>query len=357
MRNTIQKACGFSLATLALTLGVASCGETTTTSSDVAYEDGYSTAYYYPAAVGYAGVSAVGFGYYGIYAATPVYTGNGVGGAGGHAATGGAGGAVAATGGAGGAVAATGGAGGASLTAPGTTTVRGAVAEAIRNIALGGSVCPGQVTVTHTPGTNVCGFTGGTLNIVFNGCQLSAGGTVDGTVNVQLDMTASATDCSAASTTVSIAYTSTVTNLSYAGTGGAKIVIPSEKDTSTFSVTPGQKPTSIAMMSTGEIQRTASDGSSYDLSFTGMRTFSSISIGHETYTLDGAINVTDKAGGTATITGTGLQIEKSCCKPIGGTLATSRTGGGHAGSHSIAFSSSCGTATLDGKSVTLPACL
>jgi hypothetical protein len=354
MRNGIEKVCGYSLATLALTLGVASCGETTTTSSDVAYEDAYTSGYYYPASVGYAGVAAVGFGYYGIYAATPATYGNGRGGAGGHASNGGAGG-HASNGGTGGAALGTGGAGGASSTAAGTTTVRGAVGEAIRNIALGGSVCPGQVTVTHQPGTNVCGFTGGTLNIVFNGCQLSAGGTVDGTVNVQLDLSTPGSCSSPAMVTV--AYTSTITNLAYTGTGGAKIVIPNQKDTATFTAAPGQAPTSIAMTSTGELQRTGTDGTSFDLTYTGMRTFSSISIANQSYTLDGAINVTDKAGGTGTMTGTGVQIEKTCCKPIGGTLAISRTGGSHAGSRSWAFSSTCGTATLDGKSVTLPACL
>jgi hypothetical protein len=238
----------------------------------------------------------------------------------------------------------------------GTTTVRGAVAEAIRNIALGGSVCPGQVTVTHQPGTNVCGFTGGGLNIVFSGCQLSAGGTVDGTVNVQLDLSTVGTSCSSPAM-VSVGYTSTITNLTYSGTGGGKLVIPNQKDTATFQVAPGQAPATISMTSTGEIQRTGSDGTSNDLTFMGNRTFSSISIKNETYTLDGAINVTDKAGGTATMTGMGLQIEKSCCKPMGGSLQISRTGGSHDGSHSWTFSSTCGSATLDGKSVTLPACL
>jgi hypothetical protein len=336
MKSIVQVSLATTLLALATTLLASSgCGETTTT--EVAYEDGYGYDYYYPASVGYAGVAAVGFGYYGIYAATPATIG-GLGGAGGNTGAGGT------------------GAGGSGSTAPGSTTVRGAVAEAIRNIALGGSVCPGQVTVTQASGTSVCGFSGSGLNIVFNGCQLSAGGTVDGTVNVQLNLTASDTTCSS-STTVSIGYTSTITNLAYTGTGGAKIVIPNQTDTATISVLPGQVPATVAMMSSGEIQRTASDGSSSDLTFTGMRTFSSISIANQTYTLDGAIDVTDKAGGTGTITGTGLQIAKSCCKPIGGTLAVSRTGGGHAGSHSWTFSSSCGSATLDGKTVTLPACL
>jgi hypothetical protein len=356
MRSAIQKVCGFSLATLGLTLAVASCGETTSTTSDVAYEDAYGYDYYYPAAVGYAGVAAVGFGYYGIYAATPANFGNGRGGAGGHVGAGGSGGAggQVAVGGAGGQSAA-GGAGGSGSKAPGSTTVRGAVAEAIRDVALGGSVCPGQVTLTRGGGTNVCGLSGSGLNIVFNGCQLSAGGTIDGTVDVQLSLTASDGSCSSSSM-VSVGYTSTITNLTYTGNSGAKVVIPNQKDTSTFNVAPGQAPATITMMSSGEIQATGIDGVSTDLTFTGQRTFSSISIANQTYTVDGTMNVTDKAGGTGTMTATGLQQDKSCCKPVGGMLAVSRTGGNHAGSHTWTFSSTCGTATLDGKSVTLPAC-
>ncbi len=342
MRSTMRRISELSLATSLLALGIAGCGSTTST--DVAYEDSYSGAYYYPATVGYAGVAAVGFGYYGVYLATP---------AGSALATPIIGPADGGPGGASG----SGGAGGSGSTASGATTVRGAVGEAIRNIALGGSVCPGQATVTHPAGTSVCGVSGNGLDIVFNGCQLSGGGTVDGTVNVRFTLTASDTTC-APSAMVSIGYTSTLTNLVYTGTGGAKLVIPNQTDTSTINVSPGQVPATVAMMSNGEIQRIGADGTTaFDLTFTGSRTFSSISIANQTYTLDGAVSFTDKAGGTGTMTATGLQQDKSCCKPIGGTLAVTRTGGSHAGSHSWTFSSACGSAMLDGKTVTLPACL
>ena len=361
MRSATRNGYGVSLATALLTVGLVSCGETTTT-SDVAYEDGYGYDYYYPAAVGYAGVAAVGYGYYGIYAVTPANNIGG-GGAGGHIlGGGGAGGHILGAGGAGGGAVAAGGAGGGAVgsggsgsMATGKTTVRGAVAEAIRDVVLGGAVCPGQVTVTHTDGTNVCGFSGAGTNIVFNGCQLSAGGTVNGTVDIKLNLTAANGSCSSSSG-VSVGYTSTITNLTYTGNNGAKVVIPNQTDTSTFNASPGHAPATVTMMSMGEIQLSNDNGVSTDLTFNGQRTFSSISIANQTFTLDGTISVTDKAGGTGTITATGLQEEKSCCKPIGGMLAISRTGGSHAGSHTWTFSSTCGAATLDGKSVTLPAC-
>jgi len=56
------------------------------------------------------------------------------------------------------------------------------------------------------------------------------------------------------------------------------------------------------------------------------------------------------------VSATGLKRERTCCKPTGGMLSVNRTGGNHNGTRTWTFSSSCGSATLDGKTVTLPAC-
>jgi hypothetical protein len=195
------------------------------------------------------------------------------------------------------------------------------------------------------------------VNIVFNGCQLSGGGTVDGTVNVQINRSASDTTCNTA-TSITLGYTSTITNLTYTGTGGAKVVIPNEMSTATINFSFGQTPTTVGLATNGEVQRFASGGSmTTDRTFTGMYTFSSISLADQSYTVGGTLNVTDKAGGTATLTGTNIARETSCCRPTGGSLAVSRTGGSHSGSHTWTFTSTCGSAMLDNKTVTLPACL
>ena len=347
---------------LLLAVGSAGCGSSTT-SSDVAYEDDYAGDYYYPADVGYSGIYAGGWGYYGIYAAAPAGTGATPATLldGGHISLDGGhitldGGHISLDGGqitfdAGRAVDA------GSRAGNGATTVRGAVGQAIREAALGGDVCPGQVTVTPQTGSPVCGVSAAGLNIAFNGCVLSGGGTVDGTVNVQITRSASDTNCNAA-TTITLGYTSTLTNLSYTGTGGAKIVIPNEMTTGTLNFPTGQSPATVGLTTNGEVQRFASGGSmTSDRTFTGMYTISSISLVNQSYTVGGMLNVTDKAGGTAIITGTDLARDTSCCKPTGGTLAVSRTGGIHPGSHSWTFTSTCGSATLDGKTITLPACL
>jgi len=342
MKNAIKGILNGSIAAgLLLAVGSAGCGAAA--ASDVAYEDDYAGDYYYPADVAYSGVYA-GVGYYGgIYAVAPA------GGAseplpaalldGGHLTVD----------------------AGRALDAgrgpTGASTVRGAVGQAIRNAAAGGNDCPGQVTVTPQSGTAVCGVSAAGVNIVFNGCQLPGGGTIDGTVNVQLTRTASDTNCNAG-TTITLGYTSTLSNLSYTGTGGGKIVIPNDMTTGTLNFPTGQSPTTISIMTNGEVQRFASGGTmTTDRTFTGTYDFSSISLANQSYTLGGTLNVTDKAGGTATLTGTNLMHDTSCCRPTGGTLAVSRTGGSHSGSHTWTFTSTCGSAMFDSKSVTLPACL
>jgi hypothetical protein len=69
MREAKRQILELSVAACLLAIGVIGCGSTT--SSDVAYEDAYAGDYYYPADVGYAGLYGAGFGYYGLYFATP----------------------------------------------------------------------------------------------------------------------------------------------------------------------------------------------------------------------------------------------------------------------------------------------
>ena len=348
MKNAIKGILNGSIAAGLLLAASGGCGSSTT-SSDVAYEDDYAGDYYYPADVAYSGVYAGGWGYYGIYAATPAslrdggvikFDGGSISVDGGH---------VIVSVDAGRAV------DGGKVS--GSTTVRAAVGQAIREAALGGVVCAGQATVTPKTGTTICGVAASGVNIVFNGCQLSGGGTVDGTVDVQITRAATDTTCSSA-TTITLGYTSTITNLTYTGTGGAKIVIPNEMSTSTLTYSFGKEPTTASIQTNGEIQRFASGGSmTSDRTYTGTYDISSISLADQSYTVGGMLNVTDKSGGTATFTGTDIVRGTSCCRPTGGTLAVSRTGGSHSGSHTWTFTSTCGSAMLDSKTVTLPACL
>jgi len=353
MRQTISRFVEACFAASLLTGGIAGCESTT--ASDVAYEDSYAGDYYYPADVAVAGAYAVGWGY-GLYYDTAagaevpsaLVAAGGAGGIG--IGVGGAGGMAIGSGGRNGA----GGAGGSRA-----ITVRGAVGQAIRLAASGADVCGSNATFTRATANagGVCGITTTGFNLVFNSCALPGGGTVDGTVSAQITVNASDNNCTSG-TTINVAYTGTITNLTYTGSGGVKVVIPSATDMANMQTTLGTAPTTIAMMSTGEIQRIDGGGTTTsDRSFTGNRTFSSISFPNQTYMLDGSMNFTDKTGGgTATVSSMGLKRDPACCKPVGGTLSVNRTGGNHSGTHSWTFSATCGSATLDGKNVTLPAC-
>jgi hypothetical protein len=325
MRHTTRTFIEACLATSLLAGGITGCSSTT--SEDIAYEDAYAGDYYYPADVAVAGAYGVGWGYGLYYAPSP----DGGTGGGGH-----------------------------SGSLPVGASIREAIGNAIRVAASGGDVCGGNAVFTRgsAGAGSVCGIQTNGFNLTFNSCKLSGGGTIDGTVAVALNISAGDTNC-ISSTTLNVGYTSTVTNLTYTGGAGSKIVIPSQTDTASIQTTLGAPPATISMMSTGEIQRVGSNGTvNSDRTYTGNRTFSSISFANQTYTIDGSINVTDKTGGgTGVVSSMGLKREPGCCKPTGGTLSVNRMGGNHSGSHSWTFSSSCGQATFDGKTVTLPACL
>jgi hypothetical protein len=318
---------GVGLVLVGFALAITGLGCSSSSSADVAYETTYAADYYYPSDLAYSGVYGAGWGFY--YAPS---TGDGIA----YAGAGGNG---------------VGGTGGAA-----TSGMRGAVAEAIRILARGGTVCGDQATVTRQGSSVACDLDAPGVKIVFTACQLAAGGTVDGTVDVQFDLTASNSACDS-STTVSASYTSTISDLTYTATDGEKVVIPSQTDMAAFEFPVGQTPTKLTITSSGEIRRIAADGTmTSDRTYTGARKFSSISIPDLTYTVDGAVNLTDSGGATGTVMAGGLTYEPSCCLPLGGTLTVSRSGGSHAGSHTWDFSAVCDAATLDGKTVTLAAC-
>jgi hypothetical protein len=296
--------CCVSAGLLLFVVGSAGCEDD---AEDVGYETAYAGDYTYPADVGYVG----GFAGGGYYAA-------------------------------------------ASSTVK-ATAVRGAVGQAIRDAALGSDICAGQVTVTPHDGALVCGESRSGVDIVFAGCELAAGGTLDGSVAVQLARSASNANCDS-STTIMIGYTSTISNLTYTTPAGGKVVIPSQTSTANVSYTFGQPPTSVTIMTNGEVQRVGNGGAmNSDRTFTGTHTLSSIS--NNSYTLDGEVTVTDQSGGTATLTGTGLTRDAGCCRPTGGTLTVLRTGGSQPGSHTWTFTPTCGSATLDGETVMLSDCM
>jgi hypothetical protein len=95
-----------------------------------------------------------------------------------------------------------------------------------------------------------------------------------------------------------------------------------------------------------------------DHNFTGTHTYK-FAGSRAAYTVDGMTTVTDnRVSGVMTVmTGMGVTRTEGCCRPTGGTLTTVRTGGAFPGTRTWVFSSTCGTAKLNGNNVTLPACI
>jgi hypothetical protein len=303
------------------------CDDGTTSTVAYTYDDPYLYTYYYPADLAYTGYYAADSWNYGLYYAAP--------------------GAI------------PGSAGAATVI---NNSGRPSLGSTLRALIRGESVCPGQVTVTPKSVAPACSGSSVTsvkngITVVFNGCQLSGGGKLDGTFDVQANKTASAAMC-ASDTMINLNYTTTATNLVYTSPEGARISIPNQTDTGNASYTFGQNATSTSFNTNGEIQFFNRAGTmNADLAYSGIRTLT-FSTSNQTYTVDGAVSVQDKmtAGATATLTGAGIERSNSCCRPTAGTLTVNRTGGQAPGQHTWEFQSTCGSVKLDGNTVTLPAC-
>jgi hypothetical protein len=315
-------------ALIGLSIGAAAC--TSGTSTGYYYYDPYLYSYYYPADLAY---SSAYWAYPWDYSTWYLYQYTGSNGSADGGTTGG-----------------------------GSTGMR-SVGAAIRALARGQSVCPGQVTVTPKTGTPACegGETStarGGASVVFNNCALPDGGVVSGTVDIQAAQSASQRRCSEG-TMITVNYTTTTTNLMYMSPQGGRLVIPNQTDMSTISFDVGKSPKMLTVTSNGRMQFYDSPGSLVaDMAVDGTRVFTNASDG-QSYTTDGTVNIHGQGENTAsgTLTGTGLVRSGTCCRPTGGTLVLSLTGGAQPGRHEFTFGASCGTATLDGSEVTLPACL
>jgi hypothetical protein len=240
----------------------------------------------------------------------------------------------------------------------GPTTTFGSV---LRMLARGEQVCPGQVTVTPRTAPPACstgaaGDVRSGATIVFNGCQLAGGTTINGTFDVKAMRSASQASCSS-TTSVTLVATNTVTNLSITGPNGARLVIPNQTDSITGTFTYGSTPGTVSDQSSGRLQVYNAAGTLVgDHNYQGTRSIV-YTASTRSYAVSGTINVQDQqSDATASIQGTDVTRSTACCRPTGGTIVVNRVGGARPGTHTWNFGASCGQATLDGTTITLPAC-
>jgi hypothetical protein len=243
-----------------------------------------------------------------------------------------------------------------------TAAQRLAIGGATRSLIRGQSMCPGAATVTQKSSAPPCAGTGAAtmpdgVTIAYNNCQITGGGTVSGTFDVQSNRSTSAQTCTS-STNVQLGWTTTITNLAYVSPDGGKILTPSQTDNTSMNFAFGVSPNLFSIASTSQLQFFNAAGSMLsDHTSSGTRQIT-LSVANQTYTIDGTVNATNNQdGATATLAGTGVVRSQGCCRPTAGTIVINRTGGLHPGQHTWTFQSSCGAATLDGAQITLPACL
>jgi hypothetical protein len=238
--------------------------------------------------------------------------------------------------------------------------VRAGLPGAIRALARGEQICPGQVTVMEKTAAPACAGSVATqvrngVTIQFNNCN-AAGGTINGTIDVQSQRSASEQTCGA-TTIINLGHTSTFTNLSFTGADGAKIVIPNQTNTGNTNYTFGQNPTMTTIMSNGELQIFNNGGTMLsDHTFMGDNTFTFS--GTQSYSVSGTTTIQEKNGGaTATLTRTGLTRSAGCCRPTSGSMTINRMGGLFPGQADWSFGPSCGQVERNGASTTMPSCL
>jgi hypothetical protein len=292
---------------------------TVATTSTAAYDDAYLYDGYYPADVAYASSYwAYGWDYGGFYYLTDDT---------------------------------------AAATAGGTG--HAGLAAAIKALARGQQICPGQATVTEKTSASICAANAAALRagvtIQFNNCAVS-GATINGTVDVTGTATASDSSCGGA-TSVNLNWTSTLTNLTLTGSDGRKLVIPNQTNTGMASFTYGQAPAMMTIQSNGELQLFDASGTMIsDHTYMGDNTFTFS--GTSSYSVTGTTNVQEKNGGaTATISRQGLTRSGACCRPTGGSITVDRMNGLYPGQADWTFGPSCGQVSRNGTSATMPACM
>lgn len=239
------------------------------------------------------------------------------------------------------------------------TATHSGVAAAIKALARGEQVCPGQVTVSEKTSavvcaTNAAGARAG-ATITFNNCNAN-GGTINGSIDITGTATASDQTCSA-TTMISLSHTSTFTNLSFTTADGRKLLIPNQTNTGMTDFTFGQNPTMTTINANGELQLFDSSGSMQsDLSFMGDNTFTFS--GTQSYSVSGSTTVSDKTGNaTATLTRQNLTRSGGCCRPTSGSISVNRTGGIAPGQADWSFGPSCGQVQRNGTTATMPSCI
>jgi hypothetical protein len=231
-------------------------------------------------------------------------------------------------------------------------------ALALRAIALGEGICPGQVTVTTERSPAPCATDDGdtipvSTSVQLNGCALSGGGKLDGAYKIVVTQTASDKNCNAG-TSIAASYTSTTTNLVYTAPSGARVELPEVTRTGSFTRTLDAPPSVFTVSSNGRLERYDETGAALSkTTFSGSQTLtlSGVTGGFQ---VDGELALEDTVGArSASVTAAGLSRAEGCCYPTNGSVAIVHSGGDDV---NWSFGPSCGDVTVNGHKVKTDEC-
>ena len=231
-------------------------------------------------------------------------------------------------------------------------------ALALRDLALGEAVCPGQVTVTTERTTAPCdtgeGATVPLSNAIqLNGCELSGGGKLDGSLQIAAAQTLSDMNCDAA-TSIDVSYTSTTTGLVYTAPDGARIELPQVTRTGSYTRLLDAPPSLLTINSEGRIERYDAKGAAQSkTTFSGMQTLTVLGA-NGGFRVDGTLTLEDEIGDrSASVTSVGLTRAEGCCYPTSGSIDVAHSTGNE---QRWSFGPGCGDVSVNGHKVTPDEC-
>jgi hypothetical protein len=231
-------------------------------------------------------------------------------------------------------------------------------ATALRDLALGEGICPGQVTVTTERATAPCDIGGGgsvpvSTSIHFDGCRLSAGGQLDGSLSVEAAQKLSDSNCDAG-TSIDVSYTSTTRNLVYTAPNGSRIELPQLTRTGSYTRSLGLPPTTLRVSSEGRIERYDEKGTALaKTNFTGAQMLTLLPEDGG-FRVDGTLMLNDSVSERSSVgNSAGLTRTDGCCYPTAGSIDVARSDGED---ESWSFGPSCGDISVNGHRVTPKEC-
>ncbi len=220
------------------------------------------------------------------------------------------------------------------------------------------TICPGQVTLEPTNETLACPSASGTSDlrtgarVTFDNCVLASGERIDGVVQVQSTHEFTDENCDA-STLVTVTVTSSYENLSFTKADGSRSVVPSMTHTASYSRLYGSPPVAVSTSGSGTLELYDAAGS--PLTQLAVQSSQGLVLGSDpepsSYRVYGVVRVTDQnLGQAATLSGSDILHQESCCQPTAGELTVSAEDGRQS---TLSFGPECGQASQDGELVTL----